>query len=147
VPQAGGRQMICPRCNTGLEVRDNDGITSSTCPACSGNWIGAGALATLFARDRDAPRIEEALEAILDLDFHDSRLQCPRCRGRHLKAIIVDGIELDYCIGCKGLFFDPGELEQVFPSTHRKTAGKDASATHTLSQFWSVIRKFTGSEH
>ena len=138
--------MICPRCKTGLEPRENDGITTSTCPACKGNWIGAAALTTLFARDRDAPRIEEALEAIFDLDFHDSRLLCPRCRGRHLKAIMVDGIELDYCIGCKGLFFDQGELEQVFPSTLDKTAARHDSATDTLGQFWAVIMKFTGGD-
>ena len=138
--------MICPRCKTSLEPRETDGITTSTCPTCNGSWIGAAALATLFARDRDAPHIEEALEAIFDLDFHDSRLLCPRCRGRHLKAIMVDGIELDYCIGCKGLFFDQGELEQVFPSTLGKTAAKGGAAKDTLSQFWAVILKFTGGD-
>lgn len=138
--------MICPRCKTSLEPRDNDGITTSTCPTCNGNWIGAGALATLFARDRDAPRIEEALEAIFDLDFHDSRRHCPKCSGRYLKAIVVDGIELDYCIGCKGLYFDQGELEQVFPSTLGNSAAKDASTMDTLRQFWAVILKFTSGD-
>jgi Zn-finger nucleic acid-binding protein len=140
----GGARMICPRCNTSLETRETGGITTSTCPACNGNWIGAAALATLFARDRDAPRIEEALEAIFDLDFHDSRRLCPGCRGRRLKAIMVDGIELDYCTACKGLYFDQGELEQVFPSTLGKAAARDDSATDTLRQFWAVILKFTG---
>jgi len=138
--------MICPRCNTGLETRESDGITTSTCPACNGNWIGATALSTLFARDREAPRIEEALEAILDLDFHDSRRLCPRCSGRRLKAIMVDGIELDYCIACKGLYFDQGELEQVFPSTLDKAGPKAGSKMDTVSQFWAVILKFTGGD-
>lgn len=138
--------MICPRCSTSLETREKDGIATSTCPGCSGNWIGAAALTRLFARDRAAPRIEEALEAILDLEFHDSRRICPKCRGRHLKAIMVDGIELDYCVACKGLYFDPGELEQVFPSTLDKTGAKADSKMDTVSQFWAVILKYTGGD-
>jgi Zn-finger nucleic acid-binding protein len=137
--------MICPRCNTSLEIRENDGITTATCPGCKGNWIGATALATLFARDRDAPRIEEALDAILDLDFHDSHRLCPGCRVRPLKAIMVDGIELDYCTACKGLYFDQGELEQVFPST-RQAAAIGGRSADTLSQFWAVILKYTGGD-
>jgi Zn-finger nucleic acid-binding protein len=139
-------RMICPRCNTSLEIREIDGITTSTCPGCKGNWIGATALAALFARDRDAPRIEEALDAILDLDFHDSLRQCPKCRVRPLKAIMVDGIELDYCTACKGLYFDQGELEQVFPSTLGQAAAKGGTPADTLSQFWAVILKYTGGD-
>jgi len=137
--------MICPRCNASLEARDIDGIRTSTCPQCNGNWIGGSALARLFDRDRDAPNIEEALEAILDLDFHHSRRLCPACRGRHMKIILVDDVELDYCVSCKGLYFDPGELEQVFPGA-TGGAGKPAAArSDTTGQFWSVILKFTGN--
>ncbi|HKJ54329.1 MAG TPA: zf-TFIIB domain-containing protein [Gammaproteobacteria bacterium] len=138
--------MICPRCNTGLDIRDIDGIPISNCPACNGNWIGGAALAALFARDRNAPRIEEALEAILDLDFRDGRRLCPRCRGKHMQAMMVDGIELDYCVACKGLYFDQGELEQVFPSTFRAVRAAAGADDNALRQFWTVILKFTGGD-
>ena len=138
--------MICPRCNTALDTRDIDGIPISTCPACNGNWIGGAALAALFARDHSAPRIEEALEAILDLEFHDGRRHCPRCRNKYMKAMMVDGIELDYCVACKGLYFDQGELEQVFPSTFRAVRAKTGSKDNRLRQFWAVILKFTGGD-
>lgn len=135
--------MICPRCNADLEVREHAGIRTSTCPRCNGNWIGGTALAILFERDRDAPHIEEALEAILDMDYRNSRRLCPECRGRHLKLLLVDDVELDYCVSCKGLYFDPGELEQVFPA-----AGKPNPAAGpppgSASQIWEVILKFTG---
>ena len=36
-------------------------------------------------------------------------MRCPACSG---EMIVVErhGIELDYCIGCKGIWFDSGEL-------------------------------------
>ena len=98
---------------------EHDGIQSSTCASCNGEWISGNSLHELFAREEDAPHIEEALDTILALDFRDGHRHCPTCRGRRLKTLYVESIELDYCIGCKGLFFDPGELERVFPNTYR----------------------------
>jgi len=139
--------MICPRCNTDLEVQDRDGIRTSTCPQCNGNWIGGAALARLFDRDRDAPHIEEALEAILGLDYRNSRRRCPECRSRQMKLLLVDDIELDYCVSCKGLYFDPGELEQVFPNAAGKPGKAAGPKPASASQFWGVILKFTGGGH
>jgi len=136
--------MICPRCNTSMETRDEDGIRSSVCVQCNGIWIGGAALARLFERDRDAPHIEEALEAMLGVDYRSSRRYCPACRGRHLKAVMIDDVELDYCVSCKGLYFDQGELEQVFPGAFGKSAKTAASRRGRASQFWAVIARFTG---
>ena len=138
--------MICPRCNTAMEARDHAGIRSSSCPQCSGIWIGGAALARLFERDRDAPHIEEALEAILGVDYRSSRRQCPACRGRHLKAVLVDDVELDYCVACKGLYFDQGELEQVLPGTFGEPGSTARSPRGSTSRFWAVITRFIGGD-
>lgn len=136
--------MICPRCNTTMEIREHDGIRSSLCSQCNGTWIGGFALARLFERDRDAPHIEEALEAMLDVNYRDSRRQCPACRSRYLKAVLIDDVELDYCVACKGLYFDQGELEQVFPGAFGKPGTASESSPGSASQFWAVISKFLG---
>ena len=136
--------MICPRCNTAMQAREDGGIRSSVCQQCNGTWIGGAALARLFERDQDAPHIEEALEAILGVDYRSSRRHCPQCRGRFLKAVLIDDVELDYCIACKGLYFDQGELEQVFPGAFGETGKSPALKSSATSQFWDVILKFTG---
>ena len=136
--------MICPRCNTAMEAREDDSIRSSVCPQCNGTWIGGAALARLFERDQDAPHIEEALEAILGVDYRSSQRHCPQCRSRYLKAVLVDDVELDHCVTCKGLYFDQGELEQVFPGAFGKTGSSPAPGPSATSQFWDVILKFTG---
>ena len=128
-----------------METSEHDGIRSSVCPRCAGTWIGGRSLANLFERDRDAPHIEEAMEAILGVDYQSSQRQCPACRDRRLKALLIDDVELDYCVACKGLYFDQGELEQVFPGV----VGKSVIAADTpgsASQFWAVILKFTGRD-
>jgi len=137
--------MVCPRCQSPLETRERDGIRSSSCPACGGNWFGGAALHALFARGGDTRHLEEALESFHDVDFRTSRRHCPSCRGKSLKAVMVDDIELDYCVSCKGLFFDPGEMEQVFPDGVASSAADPDSGIG--SQFWAAIVKFTGSGH
>jgi Zn-finger nucleic acid-binding protein len=37
-------------------------------------------------------------------------LNCPKCR-HDMEAIEVDGVEVDRCLSCQGLWFDAGELD------------------------------------
>ena len=139
--------MKCPRCSKPMDSGERAGIRTSACPACGGSWISGGSLHELFAREEDAPHIEEALETILDLDFVEGRRQCPTCRGRRLKTLDIDDVELDYCIGCKGLFFDPGELERVFPTTHAATASADARSGDGVRGFFrAILARLTGDD-
>jgi len=39
-------------------------------------------------------------------------MRCPKC-GSELVAIEYQGIEVDKCIACEGIWLDCGELEQV----------------------------------
>ena len=40
-------------------------------------------------------------------------LKCPRC-GADMAVLDIHGVSLDECTGCKGLFFDRGEMEELF---------------------------------
>jgi Zn-finger nucleic acid-binding protein len=37
---------------------------------------------------------------------------CPLC-GIHLKAVERQGLEMDYCVQCNGLWLDQGELTEL----------------------------------
>ena len=138
--------MKCPRCAETMQVVEREDVRSRVCPACNGAWISDTSLHKLFAREEDTPHIEEALETILSLDFRDGKLPCPTCRGRRLQTLEVEGVELDYCSGCKGLFFDPGELERVFPKTYRVAADTQGDAGNRKdSLFDTIIAFFSGS--
>jgi len=40
-------------------------------------------------------------------------MNCPKCRIEEMKKEAFEGIEIDRCPVCKGMYFDKGELEQM----------------------------------
>jgi Zn-finger nucleic acid-binding protein len=134
--------MICPHCNCNLEsVADRD-LPVYNCPGCSGTWISGRSLHAMLAKSSDSASIEQILNSILNLDYQQSRRQCPACAGRYLKVVVIETTELDFCSSCKGLFFDPGELERVLPTVVSQ-GGKPARSGQDESQrgFWSSLKR------
>ncbi len=39
-------------------------------------------------------------------------MRCPKC-GMKMEVIDVNGVEIDKCFSCGGMYFDDGELEKV----------------------------------
>ena len=50
----------------------------------------------------------EELRRIKDLHF----MKCPKC-GHDMKEKVVEGVTVDQCILCEGIYFDAGELEEA----------------------------------
>ncbi len=57
-------------------------------------------------------------------------MKCPKC-GMDLSAIELQGVKVDQCASCGGIFFDAGEVEQLL--SHEKGQG-------ALSKVFSVFR-------
>ena len=131
--------MNCPQCNLSFQAPADSDLPVHNCPSCGGTWIRGNALHAMLARSSAPAGIEETLDSILDLEFRESRRRCPSCNGRHLKAVIIEDTELDFCAKCKGLFFDPGELQRVFPGIIDKNQELQPSAARG---FWSNLLRF-----
>lgn len=41
-------------------------------------------------------------------------MNCPKCSGELRELTSAEGVTLDFCSGCKGLWFDPGEVSAYF---------------------------------
>ena len=41
-------------------------------------------------------------------------MNCPRCSGSQLQRAMRQGVEVDFCTTCLGIWFDRGEVEKVF---------------------------------
>jgi hypothetical protein len=72
-----------------------------------------------FAREeleRRQKLAEERQEAALIEERERNRLlhfmRCPKC-GMQLEEIAYEGIRLDRCPGCEGIWLDSGELERL----------------------------------
>lgn len=53
------------------------------------------------------------------------QMNCPKCRIETMKAETYEGIEIDRCPACSGMFFDRDELEEML-------AGKMGNTADTL---------------
>lgn len=96
----------------------------------------------MLAKSSDSDSIEQILDSILDLDYRKSRRQCPACAGRYLKVVVIESTELDFCSSCKGVFFDPGELDRVLP-TLASAGGKPRRSARGADQggFWASLKR------
>lgn len=57
-------------------------------------------------------------------------MNCPKCRREPMKPETYEGIEIDRCPVCKGMFFEKGELEQMIV---RQVSGADTFAFSSTS--------------
>ena len=49
-------------------------------------------------------------------------MKCPKC-GHDLKERDLDGVKIDRCTHCEGVFFDAGELDQIFAKKAAERCG------------------------
>lgn len=52
-------------------------------------------------------------------------MNCPLCVERRLEPVYVDGVEIDVCENCGGVWLDRGELERMARPVEPKTAKAD----------------------
>lgn len=56
---------------------------------------------------------------------------CPKCHDQVLVVVDRDGIEVDYCGGCRGVWLDRGELEKLIARAASSDAARAASDRRT----------------
>lgn len=136
--------MNCPRCNANMEPAEFGGAPVVVCVACAGTWIDAASVNRLFAGDKGAIDLADTLEAVFHLEFNESRRKCPCCADRRLKAVEVANTELDYCLACKGMFFDKGELRRVYPEISHKIGTTEAQSENSAAteSLWQRFKRF-----
>jgi hypothetical protein len=61
-----------------------------------------------LADERNARLAVEESERERVLHF----MKCPKC-GKQLQELLIDGVYVDRCSGCRGIWLDQGELETI----------------------------------
>ena len=49
-------------------------------------------------------------------------MKCPKCNSVNLNLMERQGVELDYCPECRGIWLDRGELEKVIERSYTPVA-------------------------
>jgi hypothetical protein len=60
-------------------------------------------------KERAAQEKEEERHRLKQLHF----MKCPKC-GHDMKEEVLEGVAVDRCSFCEGMYLDAGELEQLF---------------------------------
>ncbi len=66
-------------------------------------------------KELDAQRAEQQRHAQVSQHW----MKCPKC-GHQMKEIDLQGIKVDQCTQCSGIYFDRGELELLLQSQEPK---------------------------
>lgn len=104
--------MNCPGCRTKLDTDTYHGVEVNPCGLCKGVWLDHKEIDEVFG-------VQELPEKLLlvagekpVVSVPEGSRTCPRCT-EFLTLVEVDGIRIEVCSHCHGLFLDSGELEQL----------------------------------
>ncbi|MDX1588309.1 MAG: zf-TFIIB domain-containing protein [Oleiphilaceae bacterium] len=61
-------------------------------------------------------------------------MKCPICSDENLVMADRQGIEIDYCPKCRGVWLDRGELDKIIERTNAVAAPQPRSGSQSSSQ-------------
>ena len=112
--------MLSPVTGAPLVIIEVEGIELDVCPEGTGIWFDADELRMLFLKAgvrEELHALDQKLERLKKVKGPKRR--CPRC-GRKMWKVAAPGksehVILDACPDDHGLWFDPGELEEMLRS-------------------------------
>jgi Zn-finger nucleic acid-binding protein len=100
----------CPKCRPEqMKEETFSGITIDRCPVCKGIYLDKGELDALLAK-KLGPAVDQfAFTATSDVMDAVSGT-CPRCNQEMEPVVGPEGIRVDQCMKCEGVFLEQGEL-------------------------------------
>ncbi|MDD2900009.1 MAG: zf-TFIIB domain-containing protein [Desulfuromonadaceae bacterium] len=72
-------------------------------------------------------------------------MKCPVCTGIDLKMSERQGVEIDYCPECRGVWLDRGELDKIIERSEPQTIA--AAPQQTRYQQQSYSQQHHGKQH
>ncbi len=99
-----------------LELRD---VEIDYCIDCGGIWLDAGELELLLGEPEKAAQLLDSFK--IDSKATEKTRKCPICSKKMQKVIVGPSkptLLIDKCRRADGLWFDKGELEDIFERAH-----------------------------
>lgn len=99
-------QRTCPRDRTPLVAQTLERVTIDVCPTCSGAFFDAKELGAATGDKELARYLAQTHGAA------SSPMVCPAC-GNLMDLDKVNGVEIDHCTSCLGVWLDAGEKDRL----------------------------------
>ncbi len=114
--------VLCPGCERPMRKVCFNQVEIDECPFCAGQWFDTGEMEAIHAMEV----IPQRFLRVFPIDGMQTRgpgqRDCPRC-SKQLMAADVNGVNMDVCTACRGVWLDAGELGQVLDQA-RGPSGK-----------------------
>lgn len=141
----------CPKCNAPMRAEEINGVPANSCRGCGGRWLEVPMIEHLGELSAEARLTRDALirtfASLHDAETRKTEIACPTCTST-LEACDHEGIELDFCCRCRGLFVDAGEMEHVAEknasATERAVAAATSGASRALTGLVGSLAKLLG---
>jgi Zn-finger nucleic acid-binding protein len=107
--------MDCPVCKNAMITLELEDVEIDYCTDCSGIWLDAGELEQLLNAPDKAKGLLESFR--VDFESTEKIRKCPICDKKMQKIIVGSSkpvLLIDKCRRGDGLWFDKGELQDVF---------------------------------
>ncbi|MGA2801431.1 MAG: zf-TFIIB domain-containing protein [Verrucomicrobiota bacterium] len=139
--------MKCPRCGSGLNRVQYEGVRIEVCPGCQGEWLHPGELQKIvehhgkvFTPDEIAS-LDAVNKEIFTAEKDDrDELNCPCCqsmRMEHFNYGDTSGIILHKCPECGGVWTDKEQLGKV----ERVVDGWKKRLRQDSKKYGSILKK------
>ena len=107
--------MDCPVCKNAMITLELEDVEIDHCLDCGGIWLDAGELELLLDQPDKAGSLLDSFT--VDSKCAEAKRKCPICDRKMQKVIVGDSrlaLLIDKCRKGDGLWFDKGELHDIF---------------------------------
>jgi Zn-finger nucleic acid-binding protein len=136
--------MKCPADKSSLVIKSIvSGQTGYSCGQCSGVWLPEKYISAIkYTREFDPKLLNSLLKL---LPSKESNIKCPQNCGCML-VTNLDGLEIDWCPKCSGVWFDKGELKAFlkrYPTLYSKQESDAVSGLALVEVIGGILNLFT----
>ena len=111
--------MDCPVCKNAMITLELQDVEIDYCTDCGGIWLDAGELELLLGEPEKAAQLLKSFK--IDSSSTEKTRKCPICSKKMQKVIVGTSkptLLIDKCRRADGLWFDKGELQDIFERAH-----------------------------
>jgi Zn-finger nucleic acid-binding protein len=112
--------MLCPVDKSALETHQEVTAQALFCRTCHGIWFSREHLAAFLRSASGTKPLPRKKVFSQKSPLSASERLCPSCESIDLSPRVIDGVEIDVCPTCSGVWLDAGELELIVTRFRRK---------------------------
>ncbi len=111
-----------------MKKKNLRGVLVDYCKICDAFWLDEGELEALeqgMAKSKTELSQECRMEAYVERSRAVTIMtSCPKCQEGQIMEKKLDGVTVDYCKACRGLYFDHGELDEILQNREQGFFGR-----------------------